>query len=347
MKAWLFAALRRLTLALVIVWGATSSVWAAMALIPGDAMSVRLGPNASPADVARARELYGLDQPLHQQYARFLRRLVHRGPGLPEPGAGPRPEHHRTCAELGGGVHVDLGESVRYHAPVVDLVQKRLPRSLSLAVAALAVQLALGLGLGALAAVRRGRPIDQAVVLGVSALTAAPTFVTGLVLQYVLAVRLGWLPLDGASTSPPAALSALVLPALTLGLYGAAIFTRVLRVELGDALRETYVQAARAKGASPARAAWRHALPNAVGPVAQLSVLELGSLIGGAIVTEKLFRWPGLGELSVTAIQSRDAALLVGITLISATAIVLSTLLADLLSLALDPRLRRPADKVS
>jgi peptide/nickel transport system permease protein len=338
------AVLRRLGLALLILWGVTSASWLMTALLPGDPVSVVLGPNASPAEVARARQLYGLDRSLPEQYVRFMGRLVHFGPALDDDPKTPPPEGHTSCGEL-SGLHIDLGTSVRYRKPVVELIALKLPFSLKLAMAALLVQLVLGIGLGTIAGVRRGRRTDEAVVLATSALSAAPTFVTGLVLQYVFAIRLGLLPLDGASAKTPGELSALVLPALTLGLYGTAVLTRLVRAELGDALREPYVRTARAKGATRARAALAHALPNALVPVAQLSVLELGALVGGALVTEKLFRWPGLGEMAVTAIQARDAQAVVGVTLVSAAAITAATLLADVVTLLLDPRLRRAASR--
>ncbi len=344
MKGVALGVLRRLGLAVLILWGVTSASWLMTALLPGDAVSVVLGPNASPSEVARARKLYGLDRSLPEQYARFMVRLVHHGPALDDDASTPAPEGHSSCGEL-LGLHVDLGTSVRYRKPVVELVGKKLPFSLKLAVAALAVQLVLGVGLGTIAGVRRGRRTDEAVVLATSALSAAPTFVTGLVLQYVFAIRMGLLPLDGASAKTPGELSTLVLPALTLGLYGTAVLTRLVRVELGDALREPYVRTARAKGASRTRAALAHALPNALVPVAQLSVLELGALVGGALVTEKLFRWPGLGEMAVTAIQARDAQAVVGVTLVSAAAITAATLLADVVTLLLDPRLRRSHER--
>jgi len=344
MKRLLSAVFRRLALSLLILWGVTSTAWLMTALLPGDPVSVVLGPNASPADVARAKQVYGLDRPLHEQYVRFFQRLVHRGPALDDDDKTPAPDGHASCGGL-FGVHIDLGTSVRYRKPVFELIEKKLPRSIELGAAALFVQLVLGIGLGTLAGIHRGRRLDEAVVLSTSALSSAPTFVTGLVLQYVFAVRLGLLPLDGAGASTPGELSTLVLPAITMGLYGTAVLTRLLRAELGDALREPYVRTARAKGASRMRAALAHALPNAISPVAQLTVLELGALVGGALVTEKLFRWPGLGELAVNAIQARDAQAVVGVTIVSAAAVIVATLLADVVALLLDPRVRRATQR--
>lgn len=336
MKRLAFAALRRILLAIVIVWGVTSATWVLTTALPGDPVQAVLGPNASPADVEKARSLWGLDEPLSARYVRFMRRLVHRGDRASiAPGS-----EHASCGAVGDALHVDLGTSHIYRKPVVELVKKKLPFSLELAIAALLVQILIGGAFGALAAIRRGGKTDQIVVALATALGAAPTFVVGIVLQFVLAHRLGWLPLDGQGSVLGGDRRALVLPALTLGVYGAAIMARVVRSELGDALSEAYTRTARAKGASPTRVVVVHALRNAIGPVAQLAVLELGALVGGAIVTERLFRWPGLGEMSVVAIQNRDAQALVGVTLVASTAVVLATMAADLVSLALDPRKR-------
>lgn len=322
---------RRVLLSLAIVWGVVSVSWLLTVLLPGDAVRASLGPNASEEDVARARALYGTDAPIADRYVRFATRLVH---GATAQGA------HKSCAELGGGVHLDLGQSFTYRKPVVELVKKRLPASLQLAGAALSLQLVLGLTLGLLAAARRGSRSDEALTAVFATLGAAPTFVIGLLLQYLLAHRLGVVPLDGAGLSEGRRTPALILPALTLGLYGAAVFARLVRSEVGQAARELFVRQARARGASPRRALWVHALRASLSPVAQLAVLDFGALVGGAIVTEKLFRWPGLGELAVVSIQSRDPQALLGVTLIASVAMVGATLLADLLALALDPRLR-------
>lgn len=323
-------------MSLLIVWGVTTASWFLTALLPGDPVQVVLGPNASPADVDRARALWGFDEPLPKRYVRFMARVVHTSA---EP-AGEASTEHATCASLGAGLHVDLGKSHIYNQPVTALIHKKLPASLRLALAAMVVQIAIGVGLGILAGMRAGSRIDEVLVAASAALSAAPTFVLGLVLQYLLAHRLGWVPLDGLGLTPEDEARALVLPALTLGIYGAAVLTRFVRAELASALAEPFVRTARAKGASVTRAAIVHALRTSLGPIAQLTVLELGALIGGAIVTERLFRWPGLGDMSVAAIQNRDAQALVGVTLVASVAMVAATAIADLVSIALDPRQR-------
>jgi len=324
---------RRIVWAIVVVLGVATASWAMTAFLPGDPVRAALGPQASPADVARARAAYGLDVPAPTRFYRYATRLVHVGGVAGASG-------HETCASL-GPVHLDLGMSFTYRKPVVELVKKRLPISLELALASMLVQIVLGVGLGALAAARRGKRTDDAVVATSVVLGAAPTFVVGLLLQYVLAYRLGWLPLDGAGVGATDRLAALALPAITLGLYGTALFIRLVRGELARALREPYVLAVRARGASRLRAGAVHALRNAIAPIVQLGVLDLGALIGGAVVTERIFRWPGLGELTVVAIQNRDAQAIVGVTLVASFAVVVSTLVADLLGLWLDPRARQ------
>jgi peptide/nickel transport system permease protein len=329
--------LARLGWAAVVVIGVGTVAFFLSRSLPGDPVRLLVGPSASPASVERARVVYGLGQPPLAQYLRFWQRLLHRHP---ESKSDP-PEEHLSCARLGAGLHLDLGYSYRYQQPVTTLIAKKAPLSLRLALAAVVLQLFVGVGVGLLSACTRGSFWDQtaigAVLLGVS----APCFVTGLALQYVLAHRLGWLPCDGYGTTAAEQLRALVLPALTLGIYGAALYARISRDEIGSALGADYVRTARAKGASALRATLVHALRNALVPIATLVVLDLGALIGGAIVTEKLFRWPGMGSMAVDALINRDGPVVFGTVLFSAAAIVAATLALDVLYLWLDPRLRR------
>jgi peptide/nickel transport system permease protein len=333
MKA-LSIVLKRLAWGMLLVFGVTTVAWGLTALLPGDPVRAAMGPQAAPADVERARKLYGLDDPVFVRYGRFLVRLVHSDS---EPaGKG----EHASCAEV-GPVHVDLGTSFSYRRPIVELIRKKFPASLELAVAASVIQALIGLVMGGLAAARRGGRVDHAIVGTAVALGAAPTFVVGLLLQYVLAHRLGAFPVDGGYTWTGAEhLRAIALPALTLGFYGAALLVRLVRSELAGALGEPYVLAVRARGATRLRAGVVHALRNASAPIVQLGVLELGALAGGAVVTERLFRWPGIGEMAVVAVQNRDAQAIVGVTLVASCAIVLATVVADLIGVLLDPRQR-------
>jgi peptide/nickel transport system permease protein len=329
--------LRRIGWAAIIVLGVTSLSFFIALVLPGDPARMLVGPQASAKEVAEARQLYGLDEPLRVQYKRFVSRLVHRGPDLAEKKPDPA---HRSCAAAGLGVHIDLGYSFTYQRPVVELLKKKVPRSLELALAAVCVQAILGLAVGVFAASRRGTRWDEAAI-GVTLLgISAPTFLLGLLLQYVLAYKLRVLPYDGYGDTPSEQLRSLVLPALTLGIFGSALVARLTRDELGSLLAQDFVRTARAKGASRPRVLVVHALRNALVPLVTLLALELGSLIGGAVVTETLFRWPGIGQMAVTALLNRDGPVIVGTVLFTSTVVVVTTLALDLIYLALDPRIR-------
>ena len=221
------------------------------------------------------------------------------------------------------------------------MLAAKIPRSAELALAAVLVQLALGLALGVTAAARRGTAWDDAAV-GISLLgVSAPTFVLGLLLQYLLAYKWGLFPLDGYGVTPGDHLRSVALPALTLGIFGSALYARLLREELGRVLAEDFVRTARAMGASPARALVVHGLRNAIMPVVTVAALELGTLVGGAVVTERLFRWPGVGQMAVEALLNRDAPVIFGTVLFTSAAVVAATVALNLGVGLLDPRLRR------
>jgi peptide/nickel transport system permease protein len=329
-------ALRKLGWALFVIAAVASLTFLINNVLPSDPARMVAGPQARPADVARIRAQLGLDRPLLVQYGAFVRRLVHLAPGTPVE------TEHATCARL-GPLHFDLGKSYQQRRPVVDILWERLPRTAVLALAGVLIQAFLGISAGVLAAWRHRRPLDQLLVgvglVGIS----APTFIVGLALQYVLARRLHLLPVDGFGHTTTEHALGLCLPALTLGLFGAAYSSRVVRDEMIGLLQMDYVRTARAKGASEAAVVLRHALRNALLPIVTMLGMDLGALVGGAIVTESLFRWPGLGQLSVTALLDRDGPLIVGTVIVSSTAIVLSNLAVDLLYGALDPRTRASA----
>ncbi|MEO8875241.1 MAG: ABC transporter permease, partial [Polyangiaceae bacterium] len=203
------------------------------------------------------------------------------------------------------------------------------------------VQLTIGLFSGVIAALRKGRPLDTAIVavslLGVS----APTFILGVLLQFVFGHKLRWLPLDGFGMTMLDHAKSVVLPALTLGIFGAAYYTRLIRDEMLVLMKEDYVRTARAKGAGLTRIVIVHALRNALMPLATVVALDLGALVGGAIVTETLFRWPGLGALSVTALVDRDGPVVMGTVIVASCAIVLANLIVDAAYFSLDPRVRK------
>lgn len=323
---------KRLLWSLFVIWAVATLTFAISRILPEDPARLAAGAQARPADVERLRAQLGLDRPIREQYTRFLSRLAHLGP--PEAKG-----DHATCATF-GSLHVDLGRSYQQRRPVTTILAERLPRTLVLAVIAALVQALLGTAMGTFAAMRKGRLSDTAVV-GISLLgISAPTFVTGLLLQYTLAHRLKLLPLDGFGKTFSEHAASIILPTLTLGIYGAAGYARLVRDEMIGLLRQDFVRTARAKGLAESSIV-KHALRNALGPVVTVLALDFGALVSGAVVTETLFRWPGLGALSVTAVMDRDGPVLLGIVLVSSTAIVLAGLIADVLVVALDPRIRR------
>ena len=223
---------------------------------------------------------------------------------------------------------------------MATILRERAPRTFFLALAAVLVQVLIGVASGVVAAIKRGSFWDHAAV-GMSLLgISAPTFILGLVLQFIFARELRLLPLDGFGSTPLEHLHSVVLPALTLGIFGAAYYTRLVRDEMIGLLKEDYVRTARAKGVPSWRVVLFHALRNALVPLVTVVALDLGALVGGAIVTESLFRWPGLGALSVSALLDRDSPVIMGTVLVTSTAIVFFSIVVDLCYVALDPRVR-------
>jgi peptide/nickel transport system permease protein len=327
----------RLAWSVGVVWAVVSIAFAINVLMPGDAARMVAGPQARPADVARIREQLGLDRPPAVQYIRFWSRLVHLGPRATE-------GEHASCVVLlplgDSALHLDFGKSFQMRQPVVDVIATRMPRTLLLAAAGVVLQLLLGVSTGVLAAVRRGTWIDRLTVgtslLGIS----APTFLIALLLQVTLARELRWLPLDGYGASLGEHARCLVLPALTLGFYGAAYYTRLVRDEMRVLLDADWVRTARAKGLPAWRVIARHGLRNALVPIVTAVGLDFGALMGGAIVTETVFRWPGLGELSVKAMLDRDGPVILACVIVTSIAIVATNVVVDLVYGLLDPRLR-------
>jgi len=329
---------RRLATALVVICAVVSLAFAVEELLPGDPARMAAGVQARPADVAHIREQLGLDRPPLERYAKFWARLIHLAP------RGRESVDHASCAVVAAvgdrELHLDLGKSFQLRQPVVDLLAARLPRTATLAAAGLFVQLLIGVAFGTLAAVRRGSWADRLLVstsvLGVS----IPTFVIALVLQLVFARELRWLPLDGYGETWTEHARSLVLPALTLGIYGAAFYTRLVRDEMIVLLQSDWVRTAHAKGLPPRRVVVVHALRNALGLIVTAVGLDFGALMGGAIVTETVFRWPGLGDLSLHATRNRDGPVVCGCLLVTSIAVVLANVLVDLSYPRIDPRAR-------
>lgn len=332
---------RRLAWAVFVVWATVTLTFLVNYALPSDPARMVAGPQARPQDVVRIRADLGLDRSLAVQYARFMTRLAHLGPGDAATAldAG-RPKEHATCGVIVWRFHVDLGKSYQQRRPVVAILAERLPRTIMLAVCAALVQLVFGVTTGVIAAVRRRTAVDHIAVsaslLGIS----APTFVIGLLLQWLFAYRLRVLPLDGYGDTLGEHFASVVLPAMTLGVFGAAYYTRMVRDEMLGQLGQDYVRTAFAKGLSRRAVVVRHALRNALMPIVTLLGLELGTLVGGAIVTESIFRWPGIGSLSVTAMLDRDGPVVMGCVIITAVAVVFSTIAVDLAYGFLDPRAR-------
>jgi peptide/nickel transport system permease protein len=306
--------LTRLALTLPVVWLVVSLVFLLIHLVPGDPVQLMLGDGAAPADIAALRHQYGFDQSLWQQYL-----------------------HYWVGVAQG-----NLGASIRLHDSVAHLIVQRYPYTLALTVASLVLALVLALPAGVLAAVRRGRWVDQ--VLSVVSLLglSVPGIALGPVLILIFSVGLGWLPVAGANAGGTRMIDwrYLVLPAITMGASLAAILTRMVRTAMLEELGQDYIRTARAKGLSETAVVWRHALPNALVPIVTVVGLQFGALLAGAIVTETIFSWPGLGRLAVSSISNRDYALVQGCLLAIGLTYVLVNFLTDLIYQWINPRMR-------
>jgi len=323
----------RLGWAIVSVWAVVTLAFFLNHGLPADPARAIAGPQARPADVARIRTQLGLDRSVWVQYRLFASRLVHPGPKDASANG------HASCAAI-GPIHVDLGTSYQRRKPVLRVIADRFPRTLYLTLAALAVQIAVGVTAGVMAAARRHTLWDRGTMTMSLVGISAPTFLVGILLQYVIAYRLRWLPLDGYGRTASEHVASIVLPALTLGIVGAAYYARLVRSDMIEILRQDFVRTARAKGLGPIGVVVGHALRNALLPLVTVIGLDFGVLIGGAVVTEKLFRWPGVGQLSVDAVFDRDAPVVLGVVILTSSAIVLANLVVDLSYALLDPRVR-------
>jgi peptide/nickel transport system permease protein len=299
--------LRRIVMTIPVLLGVATLVFSLIHLVPGDPAQAMLGEGASPQDIAALRNRLGLDQPLVMQYGRFMWGLGHG----------------------------DLGISLRTGRPVAVSIMERMPATAELAVGAMLVAVLLAIPLGVAAAVWHNTPIDHGAMAAALIGVSMPNFWLGPLLAIVFAVQLGWLPVSGRGT-----LAHLVLPAVTLGAALAAILARMTRTSLLEELREPYVAAARARGVSRGSAVWRHALRNSLAPVVTIIGLQLGSVLTGAIITETIFSWPGVGRLLIQSISFRDYPLVQGCILLIAVTYVAVNVLADFVYGWLDPRVR-------
>ncbi|QCN97095.1 ABC transporter permease (plasmid) [Azospirillum argentinense] len=291
-------------------------------LAPGDAAQVLAGESgaATPEYMEALRRQFGLDQPLYVQFLRYLGNLV----------------------------TFDLGYSFRQSLPVSELILQRLPATLLLMGTAIGFALVAGCSLGFLAARRAGKLTDTVISIVALLFYATPVFWVGIMLIVVFSVILDWLPVGGM-TSVEANLSGLalvgdvalhlVLPAVTLGLFYLAIYARLMRAAMLEVYGQDFVRTARAKGVRPRRIAWRHVLRNALLPIVTTLGVQLGSILGGAVLVETVFSWPGLGRLAFAALFQRDLNLLLGILFCSSVVVVLVNIAVDLVYTLLDPRI--------
>ena len=298
---------RRIFQAVLILLGVSVITFALLYLLPADPVRQIAGRSATQQTVENIRAQLGLDQPFLVQYGRYLGNLLQG----------------------------DLGRSYLQRSEVSELIAARLPATLLLMGAGIACELVIGLTMGLVAAVRRGTATDRALMVGSFVGVSAPQFVVGLLLLYVFGVRLGWVPIGGYGTA-----AHLVLPALTLGILGAGWYSRMMRSSMIDVLRQDYIRTARAKGLPRATVLFRHALPNAILPVIAMIGIDIGLFMSGIVVVESVFGWPGIGQLAWQAIQRVDIPIIMGVTLVSAVAIVLGNLLADIVSPFIDPRIK-------
>lgn len=299
-----------------VLLGIAFITFALISFAPGDAIRLMLGSEtANVENVERLRTELGLDLPWYEQFVRYL----------------------------GGLVQGDLGTSITSRQPVADQIWQRFPNTLVLTAASLAVALLIAVPLGVLAAANHNRPADYAAMGFAMVGVAMPNFWLGLLLLILFGLELRWLPIRGIGSLDDGLwqwAKHLILPAVTLGTSLAALLTRLTRNTMLDVLGEDYVRTARSKGARTRTVLYRHALRNALLPIVTTAGLQFGALLGGAIIIETIFSWPGLGLLSINAIRQRDLPTMQGSVLVFAACFMLVTLITDLLYAAINPRIR-------
>jgi peptide/nickel transport system permease protein len=303
----------RILYMLPVLWLVVSVVFLLIHLVPGDPIQQMLGEGAASSDIAAARKAYGLDVPIAQQYVNYWK----------------------------GVVHFDLGSSLRLQQPVSRLIAESYPSTLLLTIASLLIALLISIPAGVRSARRRNQ-WDDRVLSFVSLLGLSfPNFALGPILILFFAISLGLLPVSGtANWSSPSTWIQLILPAATLGGALAAILTRMVRTAMLEELGQDYIRTARAKGLSENAVVYRHALRNALIPVLTVVGLQFGALLAGAIVTETIFSWKGIGRLTVTAISNRDYYLVQGCILTIGLTYIAVNFLTDILYSAVNPRIR-------
>jgi peptide/nickel transport system permease protein len=298
--------LRRLWQSLLVLFGVSVVVFLILHLT-GDPAALLLPPDATAEDIARFRTAMGFDDPVAVQYLRFLK----------------------------GAVRGDFGESLRHGEPAMPLVVERLPATFQLAGAGLLIALGLAIPAGIISAMKRNTAVDYVATVAALLGQAMPTFWLGIMLILVFSVRLNWLPSSGRG-----GLEHLILPAITLGLFTTARITRLTRSGMLEVLAQDYIRTARAKGLGESPVVWKHALKNASIPIVTIVGIDLGTLLGGSVITETIFAWPGVGRLSVQAIFNRDYPVVQSAVFLLASTFVIVNFLVDIVYTYLDPRIR-------
>jgi peptide/nickel transport system permease protein len=298
---------QRLVQSVGVLLGVAIITFLLLHFLPADPAALVAGRSANAQMIASVRHQLGLDLPLPLQFWRYLAGLVHG----------------------------DLGRSYVQRSDVWALIVARIPATLVLMACGILVEVALGLTFGVIAALRRNGVVDRTVMMLSFVGVSSPQFVVALLLLYVFAAELGWFPMSGYGTP-----AHVVLPALTLGLLGAGWYARMLRSAMIDVLHQDYIRTAHAKGLAGSRVVLRHALPNALLPIVAMIGIDIGQFMGGVVVVEAVYGWPGIGQLAWQAIQQADVPIIMGVTLVSSLAIVLGNLVADFIAPLLDPRIR-------
>jgi len=299
--------IKRLISAVFVLFGISTLVFLLIHLVPGDPIEVMLGETARPADREALRHALGLDLPILQQWWQYLSSVA----------------------------HFDLGESLHSKQAVTQLLLDRLPATAILSIASLSIAIVMALPLGILAAVYKDSIWDRLAMVSAMIGVSIPNFVMGPLLILIFALWLGWVPVSGKE-----GLSSLILPALTLGSALAAILSRMIRASMLEVIQEDYIRAARARGLSEFRVLGLHALRNAALPVITILGMQLGALLAGAVITETIFSWPGIGQLMIDSIQKRDYPVVQACVLLISFTYVLVNLMTDVTYTALDPRLK-------
>jgi peptide/nickel transport system permease protein len=298
---------KRLLVGVLVMWGAASLIFLIVRVAPGDPATILLGPDADQQQIDELTARLGLDQPKLTQYAHYLADVA----------------------------RFDFGDSYRLGRPAMAAVLERLPATAELMLTSTAIAVVLGVSLGLLAGARPGRVVDRVVSASTIALQSFPTFWVGIMLILIFALALGVLPSAGAGTP-----AHLVLPAVTLALPFTATVARLTRTSVAETMREPYIQTARSKGLTEPQVLVGHSLRNSLIPVVTIVGLQMGGLMGGAVIVENVFAWPGLGSLIVDAVANRDYEVVQAATFLIAGIVMVFNLLADLLYSQLDPRIK-------